>query len=953
VGYHKEEIEVGNRSVIDLVMNPDITALSEVVVVGYGTQEKRDVTAAISSLSAEKIQAVAVGNPLQAMQGQIAGVDVVAQGGRPGQNSNVQIRGRRSIQASNDPLYVIDGVPMPMTGGSGTLFDINPQDIESIEVLKDAAATAIYGSRGANGVILVTTKRGSTGKTTVAYDGYYGISQVTRMIDMMNGEEFAAMKRESRRWDPATKKVLWNGVIPDDAVVFNDIVELNSIANGLSTDYPELVLGDGYQMNHQLSLTGGNQKTQFNLSAGYFDEQGLIENQDYKRYTLRSNVDHSAGIVKVGISSLLSYSVQNWGSNATLGEAYLNNPLGIPYDSSGNLIFLPTNDGIRTNPLNELVPGAYEDQRKFTRIFSSLYAEVQLAKGLKFKTLFGPDMRFRNQGIFRGSLTNARRGGPPSARLANDNVFGYTWENLLTYDKTFGVHELKFTALQSIQASRRERNGTNVTGLAYESGSYWNQGTATTVDGQSSNLNDLYQNGIFSRLEERSLASFMGRVNYELMGKYLFQATLRADGASVLAEGNKWAYFPGVSMGWRIVDESFMNSVNFVDELKLRASYGRVGNASVDPYQTAGRLQKRTYAWHDTPAFGWGLWEIPNPDKTWEISSTVDVGLDFGFFNSRVYGSFDYYVTNTTDLLLNRALPYTSGYDRISTNIGETRTAGVELALGAVVLDPGKGFGWNVDFNITSYKEEILDVSLRDAEGNIVDDIGNSWFIGQPIRVFFDYKKIGIWQADEVDLALQMENKVPGEIKLADVVGVDGDGNITDELDGIITPDDRVIIGNDVPDVYGGITNRFEFKGFDLSIFFYYKLGHMIRSDFHAGNNNLFGRYNNMNVDYWTIDNPTNENPRPNQNQEFPRDSDTRRYFDGSYVKLRNVTLGYNFARNMTESIGISNLRLYVSAQNPWFWAKYDTFDPENSNELNNSDVPSSKLYLVGLNFSF
>ena len=946
VGYVSQEVQINNRTVIDLALVPDIQSLSEIVVVGYGTQEKRDVTAAIASLDNKQIAKIPVASGVQAMQGQVAGVDVMSQGGRPGQNPSIRIRGRRSITASNDPLYVIDGIPQ--TSSTSAIFDINPQDIASMEVLKDAAATSIYGSRGSNGVILITTKRGSSGKTTVSYDGYYGISEVIRTVDMMNGAEFAQMKRESRRVDPNTGQVSWDGVLPPDEEVFLDPVELASLSQNpvRSTDYQDLVLNSGWQTNQQLGVRGGNDKTQFNISLGYFDEQGIIKSMDYQRTTGRINLDHSINdLFKVGMSSLISHSIQNWGSSATFEEAISNNPLGEPYDEEGNLVFLPTNDGIRTNPLNELVPGAYVDERKFTRIFAPVYLEAKIADGLQYKVTFGPDIRYYRQGEFRGSLTNSNRGGPATAEVENNLDVGYTLENLVTWNKTFANnHALRVTLLQSIQSLKTERYGSAVQNLPYESQLFYNIGTAEV------------KGDLVSNLKKWTLASYMGRINYEIADKYLLQATLRADGSSRLAEatGNKWAYFPGLSAGWRIIDEGFMSAVDFLTELKLRASYGSVGNTSVAPYQTFGRLKRTTYAWDESPAFGYALDEIPNPELGWETSSTVNVGVDFGLLNGRLSGSFDWYQTNTTALLLNRNLPYTSGYNNILQNIGATKTKGIELNMVANVIDHANGFRWDINFNISRYTEAITELALKDAAGNSIDDIGNEWFIGEPIKVYFDYKKTGIWQADEVTLAEEMENKVPGEIKLADLDG-----------DGVISPDDRTILGTDIPDYFGGITNSFNYRGFDFSFFFYYRVGHMIRSRFHDSNNTLFARYNNIDVDYWTINNPTNAFPRPKQNQERPRNASTMSYFDGSYLKLRNVTLGYNIPSTITEKIGLSNLRIYASAQNPVFWTQYETFDPEVGDpeasaageprdaEVGAGTIPSSKLFLVGVNVQF
>ncbi|MCB0631314.1 MAG: TonB-dependent receptor [Saprospiraceae bacterium] len=928
-GYKPMIVEVGAQTQLSLQLEPDFAALDEVVVVGYGTQKKRDVTGSISTLDEEKIGALPVASGVQAMQGQVAGVDIQSTGGRPGQTPTIKIRGRRSISASNDPLFVIDGIPQ--TSGTGAIVDINPQDIASMEILKDAAATAIYGSRGANGVVIITTKRGTSGQTVVSYDGYYGVTSAITNVDMMNTEQWMNLRREAFRNG-------WNGTIPADDVVFAED-QLAGIAAGNDVDWLDLVLKDGFQTNHQLGMRGGSEKTQFNVSLGYFDEDGIIDNMDYSRISGRVNLDHKiSNIFKAGVSFSLTNSVQNWGSSATMGEALGNIPVGFAYQDDGvTPRFLPSNDGIRTNPLNEILENAYVDERKVTRIFSPIYLQANIADGLTFTSTFGPDIRFFQQGEFRGSLTNDNRGGPADAEIRNSTDLGYTLENLLNYNKDIGNSTLGVTLLQSIQSLRYQTHYTAVANLPYESQLFYNLGTASV------------KGNVASDLSEWTLASFMGRINYSIAGKYIIQATMRADGSSRLSEGNKWNYFPGLSLGWRLSDEPMFANSNWLNNLKLRASYGEVGNTSVDPYQTAGRLTRRVYSFGEVNAFGFGLNEIPNPELTWEVSKTVDVGLDFDVLNGRFSGTLDFYRTNTSDILLARNLPPTSGYQSILQNIGSTRTTGIEFGLTANIIDNPGGFKWAVDWNISSYKEEIVELALKDADGNSIDDIGNRWFIGQPIRVWYDYNNIGIYQANEADLAATAEAKEPGEIKLEDVNG-----------DGVITADDRKIIGTDVPDFFGGITTRFEYKGFDLSAFFYYRQGQTVYSNFHVGNNSLFARYNNLNVDYWTIDNPGGRYPRPNQNQEFARNNTTMGYFDGSFVKLRNVNLGYTLPSSVSEKIGMSMLRFYVSGQNLWFAAKYDTFDPEVDDpdtgdlpSLGSGTTPSTKIILFGVKAQF
>ena len=926
-GYESQIIQVGSVTEFNVVMSEDAETLEEIVVVGYGVQKKRDVTAAIATIGAEEIQKIATPSGAAAMQGQVSGVDIISGGGRPGANPTIRIRGRRSISASNDPLFVIDGIPQ--TSGTNAIADINPQDIASMEILKDAAATAVYGSRGSNGVVIVTTKRGSAGRTIVSYDGYYGLTNPLNTVDMMNGAEFAAMKRESQREG-------WNGAIPADEDVFLDPTELESIAQGRSTDFQDLVLDNGWQTNHQLGVRGGTENTQFNMSLGYFDEQGIISNMDFRRFTARVNLDQKIGsIFQAGISFTASNSIQNYGSNATIGEALANNPLGVPYNEDGSVRFLPTNDGIRTNPLSELVENAYIDERRVTRIFAPIYLKADILPGLVFTTNFGPDIRYYRQGEFRSSFTNDNRGGPADAEVGNNQDFGYTWENILNFNRTIGSNDdLGLTFLQSIQSLRYERSYASVQNLPYEQQLFYNIGTAEV------------KGNLASDLREWKLASFMGRANYSIDGKYLFQASLRADGSSRLADGNKWNYFPGLSVGWRVGAEPFMQNLSWLNDFKIRASYGEVGNTAVDPYSTQGALQRTVYAWDENPAFGFALRDIPNSDLSWETSRTLNAGIDVDILNGRLNASFEIYNTNTENILLARNLPPTSGYNSILQNVGSTRTKGAEIVLGAGILQNPTGLNWSLDFNISGYREEIIELALVDENGTPIDDIGNQWFIGEPLNVFFDYRKIGIYQSNEVEMADSRENKVPGEIKLDDIDG-----------DGVITPADRLILGSDVPDYFGGITNRFEYRGLDLSFFFFFRQGQMIQSRFHQGNNSLFARYNNLDVDYWTVDNPTNANPRPNENQEFPRDGSTLTYFDGSFVKLRNVQLGYNIPDNLVQRMGLSRLRVYVSGQNLWYSAAFDSYDPELQDpairDSGEDLIPSTRILMGGLRATF
>jgi len=886
IGYTAIEREVGNQSEIDVRLEPNLSDLDEVIVVGYGTAKKSQLTGAISSVGSKEIQELPITDARQALQGRAAGVDVTQAGSKPGSAPQVRIRGRRSFNASNEPLYVVDGIPTV-----GGLDEINPQDITSMEVLKDASATAIYGSRGANGVVLITTKRGSVGKTVVSIDSYYGLNRELGRIEVFDGPEFAEYKRESRRATgrypagPATAEA--------DAKIFEPI-ELDGIATGRSTDYPAGLMQNGNIQSHQIGVSGGSDKTTFFISANYFKDVGIIQNQDFTRYTFRINLDHQINSkIKIGTSTLFTRSDRNGEFFNPLGGALAENPLGRPFDDEGNIIFLPTTDGLRTNPFAEVVPGAQLDESRRFRAFTSFYGSWDIAKGLTYRVVFGPDMSIRRSGRFTGSQTNARRGGPATGSVDERFQFNYTLENILTYSKTFNsVHNLNVTALQSFQQDRDERTAISVLGIPAASQLYHRLGDASQITGANTDL------------IEWSLLSYMARVNYSFKDKFIVTGTVRADGSSRFGANNKFGVFPSAAVGYNLHQEEFMKNSKNIDLLKLRVSYGSIGNQAIDPYQTQALLGRTSYAWDvDAAAFGYRPNSIGNPDLRWETSTTFNSGLDFSFFKGRVMGSLEYYVTNTSDLLAPQPLPNSTGFGGFITNIGETQNRGIELSLSTLNIEKGD-FTWSTDFIFTRNREEIM--SLPNG-----DDLAAGRFIGQPLTVFFDLKKIGIWQTSERDIAIS-RGDLPGEIKIEDVNG----DNRTNSLD-------RQILGSAVADFSLGMTNRFNFKGFDFSFFIFTRQGSMIRSLFHTSNNNLFGRYNNLDVDYWTPDNPTNAYPRPNENQEFPKFSSSLNLFDGSFIKVRNINFGYTFDKVRLEKIGFSSLRLFTSIQNPFIFSEY------------------------------
>ncbi|GAB3280691.1 TonB-dependent receptor [Larkinella harenae] len=920
VGYLSQEVSLGAKTDLNVILQTDEKTLSEVVVVGYGTQKKRDLTGAISSISSKDIAETPAANFLANAQGRLAGVDIVRANGAPGSNPTIRIRGNRSINASNNPLYVIDGIPTDVS-----INDFNPNDIESMEVLKDASSVAIYGSRGANGVILITTKRGKQGKAVLSYDGYYGVKKAKKDLDLMNGDQFARYARISRGFSPTDAS--------QDAALLSS-VEIDNLNKGVSTNWLDLILRDGVQQSHQLSASGGSENTTYYLSGSFFDEKGVLQKSDYRRYSFRANIDTKlTQRLKVGVSATVSNDVQNVMANAPYSNALTFSPLVMPYDAEGAFVAYPNpREGNLTSPLLEYQPNQFVDETRKYRVFATLFGEYQLAEGLTYRLNYGPDFSTSRRGTYNGTLA----GGTSRASIDNRQNFAYTLENILTYNRKVGSHSLNVVGLFSTQKNRFESSNAAGQNIPIENSSFYNLGSSGTVTGIGSSQN------------QWGLLSYMGRVNYGFKDRYLITLTGRADGSSRLSQGSKWAFFPSVSAGWVISDEAFLTGNTKLSFLKLRAGYGEVGNTSIDPYQTLGGLSRSIYAYGTEPAFGYGLSVIPNPDLRWEISRTLNVGFDFGFFSDRITGSLERYDTKTSDLLLSRLIPITSGYGSVLQNIGATRNRGWELTLNGTVLNTQSGLRWDANLNLFANKEEIVDLF------NGKDDVGNQWFIGHPVSVFYNFKQLGIWQTNEADEATRIAKQRPGDIKIADVNGRDAAGNLTNQPDGVINADDRTILGSTVPKWSGGITNRFSFKGLDFSFLVYARQGQMIRSDFHyLGGNQWQGRYNSLNFDFWTPENPTNKIPMPYA-ASAPLYSDAVRFFDGSFVKIRNITLGYTLPKNWVTKAKLSSLRLYATADNAFIFSPYKLVDPETSNGIVGGSVPmTSATYVFGMNLKF
>ncbi len=948
IGYLTDEVDVGTKTVIDLTMVEDLIGIEEVVVIGYGTVRKSDITGALSSVSAEQIKELPVQNMNQAIQGRAAGVDVFSNNFRPGEAPKIRIRGNRSITATNEPLYVLDGIPV-VDG----INEINPLDIESIEILKDASATAIYGSQAANGVILITTRRGSKDAVRVTYDVSYSFDKEIRRLDMMDGGEWAEMRRESNRsiglyptdyptvetdrnlfslampdvniWESIKMGYEWEDEENEVVAVDEEGIPIYNPDNVRTYDWQDQVLQTGLNQNHQLSLTGGTENLGVLLSVGYLNQEGVIKGQNYERINTRLNADYEPlKWFKAGMSNSFNFALQDYGADL-YSKAIGQLPVAIPYDSLGNFIRNPGGDDLIKNPLRD--DEEIIDERRIMRFFGSYYAEVNLGsfwsplEGLRFRTNVGQDFKHWRRGEFKTAESSDQDGSVNYAHYDQEQIYTWTLENLLYYNKDIGIHSFGLTLLQSAGARRFESSEIEVNNVPYES-QLWYQ-MQTTIDATPTNFE--------TDFTKRQLMSYMGRINYGLMDRYLFTATLRYDGSSIFYEDNRWDYFPSFALAWKINNEPFMKSITPVSQLKLRFGYGVTGNQGSRPYETDGSLAESIYVFGNIPAKGYAPEKLATRTVGWEKTSQKNLGLDFGLFQNRISGTIDLYDANTYDLLLDRTLPAVTGYNDVRANIGKVRNRGIEFTLYTVNINTRGGFKWETDLTFAKNKEEIIDLY-----GDEQDDIGSGWFIGHPVASYYDYEYDRIWQNTSEDSALMALYNTPehggsfvaGEIKVVDQNG-----------DTIINTLDRVVLGSNVPAWTGGITNRISYKGFELSAFIYVRWGQGVYNRSLVPQ--LAGRYPERDIEYWTPDNTDARYPQPNRFQFFPDLGESLYYTETSFVKVRNITLSYTFPQSILSRVRVNSLNIYVMAVNPFLITDFELLDPESQGGYRRSTDPN------------
>jgi len=947
VGMQTQEITVGNQSDYTVSLKDGASELEEVVVVGYGQRKKSDVTGAITSVSAKEIASRPVNNALEAIQGKAAGVDITSSE-RPGTLGSINIRGVRSLTASNSPLYVVDGIPLI----SGGLENINPLDIEAVDILKGPSATAIYGSRGANGVVIVTTKKGKNGKFTINLNYSTTIESLQNRMEMMNASEYITFRRWARYYEnPATFPRGDQPTQAADQVIFNATADPSAFANVnrgwesgtwdgskvQSTDWTDFVTRTGITNQYSLNVSGGSDKVKAFGSFGYLDNKGTVIGQDYKRYTGKVSVDiNPTKWFSFGGTMNGSYGVQNYGQSeagrsvSTAGSLFNTAravfSYAVPYDDAGNRIIFPGgDDGVRT--VIDEVNYSF-DERVNTRIFASFYSQLDFGamwaplEGLKYRVNFGPDMSFNRNGLYLDKLSVVRSGTSYASLNAN-NSLSYTLDHLIFYNKQIGKHNLDVTLLQSETKFKYEYNSAAANNVPF-SDQKWDALTNANVA--------LLSWG--SGLTERQILSYMGRLNYTYNDRYSFTASGRYDGVSQLAEGNKWDFFPSAALGWTIKKESFLQDVAWMDNLRLRLEMGTTGNSAIDPYSTKGPVSPLFYPVGPNLIPGTRTsTNLANQDLSWEKTTAYNIGVDFGFFNNRITGQLDYFTARTKDLLLLKDLPPITGYTDTYANIGETKSNGWELTLNTVNVEAGK-FTWGTTLSASTQSNEIVTLSTGKN-----DDIQNNWFIGEQLGVIYGFKSNGIWKAeDAAEMALfnaNGHNFSAGNARPADL---NGDYKIDNN-------NDRTIIGNTMPKYVLGMTNTFRYGGVELSIFLYGRLKYM----YNTGGEGLSGRYNQRKLDYYTETNTNSEYQKPIYTSGTADGYATSLgYKDASFIKIRNISLGYNFPKQITDRLGISNLRLYVQANNlGMLYSKIDFRDMDVNSETFN------RAFVSGLNFEF
>lgn len=933
IGYTSQEIRVGTKRNINIVLEDDAKLLDEVVVVGYGTQRKSDLTGGISTISGNDISGIPAVSLTQRLQGQVAGMNITLDNARPGEDGSILIRGTKTLKGSTDPLIVLDGIPF-----SGSMAEIDQNSVESISILKDASSASIYGARATNGVILITSKKGAIGKPTVRYSGYVGIQGAQRLPKMMKGDQYLRFIKDYRKdtGDPDWDK-------PEE--YFQAALQEN-YKNGITQDWVDYMFETAVQMEHQLSVSGATEATNYYLSFTYSDQQSILkEAKGYKKYAVTANLSQNVGnYIKIGTNIQL---IERAGAGKEGDELEVNNinvdpkftyglrmsPFASIKDKEGKYLHYPMyGENMYYSPYAE--HGATKDDKSRAAYLSGfVQIDAPWVKGLSYRANMGYSYRQRDRGIYypTESMTGLASTGKAIVQ-ANQN-HGWTWENVITYANSWGKHNLNLTGLYSAEKRYMQSSRTDAEDFISDANKYHNLALAKG------------EKKLQSDKKNTQLLAYMFRLNYSFDRRYLLTLTGRRDGSSVYGKGNKWEFFPSVAGGWVISEESFFKNLNMkaIDYLKLRLSYGSNGNIYSEPYKSFTKLTDQDYIFGNDNELAGGLisgFSYGNPNLKWEKTNTANIGVDLYLLeNARIRTTLDLYRSSTKNLLMTRTVPVMNGYTSLDDNVGEVQNKGIELSINSDNIIT-KNFKWSTTFVLAGNWDKIVELQ-RDAEGNKLDDISNSWVIGEPVVAWFDYKIIGVWQTHEAEAAA-VYGAVPGDAKI-----LDKDNN------GSIKADDRMIIGSKAPRWTAGLTNTFQYKNISLSLFFNGSFGAWHKNETIKYERQLFEKNVNYlsDISYWTTENPSNKYPRlgyKNATYNF--------YKKVNFIRLQDVNLAYQFPKSILTKIGLKELTTYVNARNLFTISnanKYTTNVEQEIYSLDSTGYPVQRAFIFGVNLTF
>ncbi|TDW44578.1 TonB-linked SusC/RagA family outer membrane protein [Flavobacterium sp. 270] len=921
IGMDEVSVLVGTKTTYNISLKPSSQTLDQVIVVGYGTKKKSDVISSVASVKAGDLIKVATSDVGEMLRGKAAGVQVTLADGGPGSSSTIQIRGKKSINGSNEPIVIADGIVI------GSINDINANDIASLEILKDAAAQSIYGARASNGVILITTKRGKTGKAKVSYNGFSGVQTINRNFDIYSGEEFAQLKREAYRTSN-------NGVYRPDNQVFTPL-ELESVQSGKYIDWEKDILNTGVTNNHSISVSSGTDKTSIFTSLNYINTTGVVPETDFEKVAMRINVDQRVNDwLKIGMNASLQFSESN---NPNVGNILNNSintsPLGRIYNDDGSYRQLPGGVQETPNPLIDI----YETRTNALNRndIMNVFLDINLLKGLTYKLNTSrrswnyKEMSYNSS----KSLSGIANSGQGSGQIFYKDNVEYQLSNIFNYNfKAAERNHFGATAVYEVTSSQynefknvASRIPSDILGIYGLESAFLN---TPTIAGS-----------------ERSLVSFAGKLEYDFDNKYYFTVSGRADGSSVFGKNNKWGYFPAVNAAWNVYKEDFIKeSVPVISNLKLRASYGKVGNQPQNPYQSMATANQRDYIINGVKVSGYvpGT-QLSNPDLKWETSTQLNLAVDFGLFKNRLSGTVEVYDTDTSDLLIYETLNANTGYTNKLSNIGKVNNKGLEVTLNSELIKK-KDFSLNLGATFTKNKNSIVSIYGKDANGDGKEDdaVGNLWFIGKPIDVYYQYKAVGIYQQGENIPVVPGTTLLPGDIKLYDADPSNG---------AVPNPDQDRVLTSKMPDWFGTVSLNMTYKRFDFSADIYTVQGITKDNPYLYGyvqGGSLRGVKNGIKQDYWTPENPGGNWPRPRDGNDPPY-MYTLGLQDASYVRLQNVSLGFTLPENTLQSLGLTNLRLYVTGSNLVTITDFQSYSPEK----NAGDYPEPVTCVIGLQVGF